>query len=390
MSKLVEMQKQRTAHVKSMRAFIDSIDSKTGQTEEQSAQFEAMNADLVKLDESIKAEQTVTDLECSLSEITDAIHRPSPESNKQQSPFSSVEYTDGYEKFVRGGLTADIKAVLSEGTDTEGGFTVPKTWATELIHKLTANVIMRQLATVISTDNDRNLPLVTDNGLAGWVDEKASYPESDIVFGNAALEAWKLGRIIKVSEELLQDTGVDLVAEISRIFGMTFGLAEESAFFVGNGVKKPTGVMVTGQVGKTAASATAITYDELVDLEYSVREPYRVNGTWVTAGATAGMLRKLKSTDGVPLWQPSLQAGQPDMFNGKPLHTTEAIAAVATGALVMAFGDFSEYRIADRGAIYMQRLDELYASTGMVGFRMRKRVDGKLAVPEAVKTLQMA
>ena len=389
MSKLVELQKQRASLVKEMRSFVDGIDAKAGMTDEQSSRFETMNGDLNKLNEAIKREETLAGLEASLNDIPEEIHRPSPAGGNQESPFASSEYTGAYDQFVRSGLNADIRASLSIGTDSEGGFTVPETWAPVLIQKLTDNVIMRQLGTVITTANDRNLPLVTDNGEAGWIDEKGKYPESDIVLGTAKLAAWKLDRIIKLSEELLQDSGVDIVAEVARVFGLTFGLAEENGFFTGDGTKKPTGVLVTAENGKTAAAANAITYDELVDLEYSVREVYRSMATWVTKGTTAGMLRKMKSSDGVPLWQPSLQAGQPDIFNGKPLRTTEAMPAVATGAKAIAFGDFSQYRIADRGSIYMQRLDELYAGEGMVGFKMRKRVDGVLVVPEAVKTLIM-
>ncbi len=389
MSKLVELQKQRASLVKDMRSFVDGIDAKAGMTDEQSARFETMNADLNKLDEAIKREEQLASLEASLNEIPEEIHRPSPQGGSNKSPFASTEYVEAYDRFIRGGLNMDIRGSLSIGTDSEGGFTVPETWAPVLIQKLTDNVIMRQLTSAIPTANDRNLPIVTDNGEAGWIDENAAYPESDIAFGNVKLAAHKLGRIIKISEELLQDSGVDLVAEIARVFGLTFGLAEENAFFTGDGTKKPTGVLVTAEVGKTAASANAITWDELVDLEYSVREVYRNMATWVTAGNTAGMLRKMKSSDGVPLWQPSLQAGQPDVFNGKPLRTTEAMPAVATGAKAVAFGDFSNYRIADRGSIYMQRLDELFAKEGMVGFKMRKRVDGILAVPESVKTLVM-
>ena len=389
MSKLVDLQKQRASLVKEMRSFVDGIDDKTGMTDEQSARFDTMNNELNKLDEAIAREEQLANLEASLKEIPEEVHRPSPAGNETANPFASSEYVDAYDRFVRGGLNADIRGSLSIGTDSEGGFTVPETWAPVLIQKLTDNVLMRQLGTVITTANDRNLPLVTDNGEAGWVDEKGKYPESDIAFGSAKLAAWKLGRIIKLSEELLQDSGVDIVAEVARVFGLTFGLAEENGFFNGDGIKKPKSVLETALNGKTAASANAITYDDLVDLEYSVREVYRTMATWVTKGTTAGMLRKMKSSDGIPLWQPSLQAGQPDVFSGKPLRTTEAMPAVATGTKAIAFGDFSQYRIADRGSIYMQRLDELYAHEGMIGFKMRKRVDGVLVVPEAVKTLTM-
>lgn len=389
MSKLVELQQQRATLVKQMRSFVDGIDNAKGMTSEESARFDTMNADLDKIDAAIKREEQVIALEEGLDEFQDNIHRPAPVQAGNESPTASAEYISHFENMVRGGVNPDIRAALTIGEDAEGGYTVPETWESQLIQKLTDNVVMRQIATVIPTTHDRNLPIVTDNGSAGWIDEKATYPESDIAFGNKKLEAFKLGRIIKVSEELMQDSITNLVAEISRVFGFTFGLAEEAAFFTGDGNKKPTGAVHSAEVGKKVAAANAITYDELIDLVHSVREVYRMGANWTMRSNTAGMLRKLKSGDGVPLWQPSLQAGQPDVLMGYALRTTEAMPAVATSAKPILFGNFSEYRIADRGGIFMQRLDELYSNQGLIGFRMRKRVDGKLAVPEAVKSLEM-
>ena len=390
MLKLVELQQQRAALVKSMRALVDGVDAAKGMSAEQSAQFDAMNQELTLLDEAIKREEAVAALEASLHEIPETILRPTPIDVGAVHPLASAEYLQAYDLFIRSGLTADLRGALTIGTDSEGGFTVPQSWADVLIQKLTNNVVLRQLATVIPTENTRNLPVVTDNGAAGWIGESNTYTESDIAFNGVALKAHKLGRIIKISEELLEDSGVNLIAEVSRIFAATFGVAEELAFVNGDGTSKPTGILQTALTGKTAAAVAAITYDEMMDLYYAVREPYRMNGTWLMKGATAGMLRKMKSSDGVPLWQPSLQLGQPDIFNGHPLRTTEAMPLVAAEAKPVVFGDFSQYQIADRGGIAMQRLDELYAAEGMVGFKMRKRVDGVLAVPEAVQTLEMA
>lgn len=386
MSKVVEMQKKRAELSANMRTLIDQTDPKAGMTVEQESQWKQMDSELNNLDTSIEREKKLETLENSLGELESDPRRPAP-NGSNVNPMASDDYKREFVAFVRGGATPQIQAALSIGVDSEGGFTVPESWAATLINKLEDNVTMRQLATVIATTETNNLPLVSDNGAAGWLDEAAAYPESDIAFGNLQLKAWKLGRIMKVSEELLQDTGYNIESEIARIFGITFGAAENAGFITGDGVNKPTGVLVGADNGKTAASATAITYDEMVDLVHSVRQVYRMRSNFLIKDATAGMLRKLKSTDGVPLWQPSLQMGQPDQFLGYSVRTDEDMPAVATGAKSVAFGDFSNYRIADRGGIVMQRLNELYAGTGQVGFRMRKRVDGKLLVAESVKTL---
>ncbi|MFI2810148.1 phage major capsid protein [Microbulbifer sp. JSM ZJ756] len=390
MSKLIDLQQKRGNLAAQMRNLVDNTDEKKGMTSDQEAQWKEMDKDLNALDKQIANLKRVEELEASLAEVDNPARRPEPESRNPSNPLAASEYVASYEDYVRAGLNMDVKAALTVGTDADGGFLVPESWASTLIASLGDNVVMRSLATVTSTMSTENLPLVSDNGAAGWVAEGGSYPESDAQFGNAVLAAHKLGRIIRISEELLQDSSVNLEAEIARIFGITFGTAEEAAFVNGDGTNKPTGVLVTAQVGKTAASNSAITYDEVIDLVHSVRAVYRRGASFLAKDATVGMLRKLKSTDGVPLWQPSLQAGTPDMFLGYRMETSEAMPAVGTTAKSLAFGDFSQYRIADRGGIVMQRLNEKYADTGHIGFRMRKRTDGKLLVAEAVKTLQQA
>jgi HK97 family phage major capsid protein len=387
MSNKIEMQKKRADLAKQMRNLVDQTDSAKGMTSEQESQWNAMEKDLNNLDASIKRETELENIENTLDDLELDPHRPLADQTNEQSPFAASSYLASFDSFVRGGLTPDINAALSIGTDSEGGFTVPESWDSKLREKLTDAVVMRGLSTVIQTSSTKNFPGISDNGSAGWLDENAAYPESDMAFANLQLQAWKLGRIMKVSEELMQDTVYNLVDGISKAFAKTFGLAENTAFIAGDGVSKPRGVLLDAQNGLTAASATAIVYDEIVDLIHSVKQVYRANASFLMNDTTLGMLRKLKSTDGVPLWQPSIQAGVPDRLLGKLVNTDDAMPVVATGNKSIAFGDFSEYHIADRGAIYMQRLNELYAGTGQVGFRMRKRVDGRLMEAEAVKTL---
>lgn len=389
MSKLLQMQKKRADLAAQMRTIVDAVDSEKGMTQEQEQQWNQMDAEIQALDKSIKTLEAQVALENRLDQYEPA-GREVPGGGAPSNPMASSEYLANYESYVRAGFTPEISAALTVGTDTEGGFTVPESWAKTLIGLLTDAVVMRQLGTVISTDSTINLPLVSDNGAAGWLAEGAAYPESDIEFGSAVLAAHKLGRIMKVSEELLQDSGVNLESEIGRIFAATFGLGEDAAFVAGDGTGKPTGVITTAVTGRAAASATAITYDEVVDLVHSVREVYRMKSNFLLKDSTCAMLRKLKSADGVPLWQPSLQAGKPDQFLGYNTRTSEFMPAVATGNKTIAFGDFSNYRIADRGGMVMQRLNEKYADTGHVGFKMRKRVDGKLLVAESVKVLVQA
>ena len=251
--------------------------------------------------------------------------------------------------------------------------------------------VFRQLANVIRTSSgDRKIPVVAAKGTASWIDEEGAYTESDDSFGQVSIGAYKVGTMIKVSEELLNDSVFDLESYIAKEFARRIGAKEEEAFFTGDGSGKPLGVLAaTGgaETGVTAASSTAITADELMDLFYSLKSPYRKKAVWVLNDSTIKAVRKLKDSTGQYLWQPSLMAGTPDTLLGRPVKTSAYMPVIAAGAKTIAFGDFSYYWIADRQGRSFKRLNELYAANGQVGFLGSQRVDGKLVLSEAVKVL---
>ena len=232
--------------------------------------------------------------------------------------------------------------------------------------------------------------MVASKGTASWIDEEGAYTESDDSFAQVSIGAYKLGTMIKVSEELLNDSVFDLESYIAREFARRIGTKEEEAFFTGDGTGKPLGILAASggaETGVTAASATAVTADELMDLFYSLKSPYRKNAVWILNDSTIKAIRKLKDNNGQYLWQPSLVAGTPDTILGRPVKTSAYMPAIAAGAKTIAFGDFSYYWIADRQGRSFKRLNELYAANGQVGFLGSQRVDGKMILPEAVKVL---
>ena len=163
----------------------------------------------------------------------------------------------------------------------------------------------------------------------------------------------------------------------------------------GDGTGKASGKswlpLVVRKTGVTAASATAVTADELMDLFLFSEIPRTVkNAVWILNDSTIKAIRKLKDNTVercVYLWQPSLVAGTPDTILGRPVKTSAYMPAIAAGAKTIAFGDFSYYWIADRQGRSFKRLNELYAANGQVGFLGSQRVDGKMILPEAVKVL---
>ena len=280
---------------------------------------------------------------------------------------------------------------LHIGTDSEGGYLVPDEYERTLVEELEEENIFRQLANVIQTSSgDRKIPVVASKGTASWIDEEGAYTESDDSFAQVSIGAYKLGTMIKVSEELLNDSVFDLESYIAREFARRIGTKEEEAFFTGDGTGKPLGILAASggaETGVTAASATAVTADELMDLFYSLKSPYRKNAVWILNDSTIKAIRKLKDNNGQYLWQPSLVAGTPDTILGRPVKTSAYMPAIAAGAKTIAFGDFSYYWIADRQGRSFKRLNELYAANGQVGFLGSQRVDGKMILPEAVKVL---
>lgn len=249
---------------------------------------------------------------------------------------------------------------LQVGTDSEGGYLVPDEFERTLVEALEEQNIFRTLAHVIQTSSgDRKIPVVASKGTASWVDEEGAIPESDDSFGQVSIGAYKLGTMIKVSEELLNDSVFDLESYISREFARRIGNKEEEAFFTGDGKGKPWGVLADmggAEVGVTAAAAGAFTADEVFDLFYSLKAPYRKSAVFLMNDASVKALRKLKDSNGQYLWQPSLTAATPDTLMGRPVYTSAFMPALAAGEKSILFGDLSYYWVADRQGRSFRRL----------------------------------
>ena len=221
------------------------------------------------------------------------------------------------------------------------------------------------------------------------MEEEEAYTLSDDAFGQIALSAYKVGTAIKISEELLNDSVFDLPSYIAKEFARRIGTKEEEAFLIGDGKGKPTGIFAaTGgaENGATTTGAT-ITFDDVIELFYSLKSPYRKKAVWILNEQTVKALRKVKDNNGQYIWSPAVSAGLPDTILNRPYVTSVYAPTIAAGAKAIAFGDYSYYWVADRQGRSFKRLNELFAMTGQVGFLASQRLDGKLILPEAIKTL---
>ena len=397
MSKVNELRTKRAKVWEQAKAFLDSHRSEKGiLSAEDTEVYERMEQEIVDLGREIERQEKLDAMGREMEAPLMAPLTTKPEAVKKDEKIGTASdaYRDAFWNQVRSrnGLSYEIRNALSEGVDSEGGYLVPDEFERTLVQALEEDNVIRSHAHVFTTSNGvHKIPVVATKGVANWIDEGQAYGESDDVFAQEQIDAHKVGTLIKVSEELLDDSAFDLQSYISKEFTRRIGAKEEEAFLIGDGSKKPTGILhatAGAQVGVTAAGAAAITADELIDLYYSLKSPYRKNAIWVLNDGSIRAIRKLKDLSGQYLWQPGLRQGEPDMLLGKPLFTSAYMPTLAAGAKTILFGDLSYYWIGDRKGITFKRLNERYADYGQVGFLASKRVDAKLILPEAVKVLQ--
>ena len=396
MSKVLELREKMAKAWEAAKQFLDAKRTADGfVSAEDAAAYDRMETDVVNLGKEIERLERQTAIDAELARATSKPITNQPNGRidgETKTGRASAEYKRAFWNGMRNRISYEVQNALSIGTDSEGGYLVPDEYEKKLVEALQDEVFFRSLATVIRTSSgDRKIPIVTSKGEAAWIDEGGQFPESDDSFGQTSIGAYKLATMIKVSDELLNDSVFNIEQYISKEFGRRIGTKEEEAFFIGDGQGKPIGLFnATGgaETGVTAAS-TSITFDDIMDLYYSLRAPYRNKATWLLNDSTVKAIRKLKDSNGNYIWQPSVREGEPDRILNRPYRTSIYVPELAEGKRVMAFGDYSYYWIADRQGRSFKRLNELYAATGQVGFLACERVDGKLILSEAVKTLDV-
>lgn len=393
MNKILELREKRAKAWEAAKAFLDSKRGADGLlSAEDVAAYDKMEADVVNLGKEIDRleRQQALDAELSKPVNTPITGKPAAPSGEEKTGRASAEYRKSFWNAMRSKMPGhEILNALQIGTDSEGGYLVPDEFERTLVEALEEQNIFRTLAHVIQTSSgDRKIPVVASKGTASWVDEEGAIPESDDSFSQVSIGAYKLGTMIKVSEELINDSVFDLEAYISREFARRIGNKEEEAFFTGDGTGKPLGVLAETGGAEIGVTAAAFTADEIFDLFYSLKAPYRKSAVFLMNDASVKALRKLKDSNGQYLWQPSLTAATPDTLMGRPVFTSAFMPALEAGAKSVLFGDLSYYWVADRQGRSFRRLGELFAPTGQVGFLATQRVDGRLILPEAVKVLQ--
>ncbi len=387
MATILELTEKRKKAWDTAKAFLDAKRNENGfVSAEDAATYDKMEEEVQSLTKEIDrlTRQAAIDEQLSKATSEPITNKPTAKIPAEKTGRASDSYKQGILTALRTNFRT-ISDVLQEGVDADGGYLVPVEYDKRLIDVLEEENIMRKLANVIKTSGERKINIAATKPAAAWINEGEALTFSDATFGQKNLDAHKLHVAIRVTEELLYDSAFDLEKYIISEFGKALGNAEEDAFLNGNGSNKPTGIFDATNGGTVAGTLTAdIKSDDLLDLIYALKRPYRKNASFIMNDKTLAQLRKLKDNNGAYIWQPSYQAGEPDKVLGYNIHTS---AFAPEGAI--AFGDYKYYNIGDRGTRSFQELRELYAGNGMIGYVGKERVDGLLVLPEAVQILKL-
>jgi HK97 family phage major capsid protein len=288
--------------------------------------------------------------------------------------------------------------VLNKTTTTAGGFLVPTTMYDQILRALRFQGSVASLAKVIDTGSGENLlyPVNSAHGVATWTAESAGYTLSDETFAQITLSAFKAATIIKVTEELMTDSAFPLDGWLATEFGERISVLEETGYIVGTGTGQPEGMIVAGGASSrvttvTAAvgNSTSFNYTALVTAIFSLPYQYRANAAFLVNDTSARNLYLMLDSQGRPLWNVNIASDAPDTFLGYPIYTHPDIPAPAISTISLLFGDFNRgYAIRQVDGFSMQRLGELYAENGQVGFRGFHRVDGRVTLAAAVIALK--
>lgn len=414
MNRLRELRAEKGDLVKQSRDILEKGQTeKRRLTDEESRKWDTLNEEIERVNGEIQRVERQVELDRELAatvseqeraKVTDKVETPEAKRSKV--------YADAFRDYLRGGfgnISPEGMALLREeralqGTSgPQGQYLIPPMeWQNSLIKFVDDAVYIRQLATtytLTSSDSLGTPSLDTDMADFTWTTELAIGSEdSSMAFGKREMTVHPLGGFVKVSNDLMMDSGQNPETIVRDRAGYKMGVSQEKAFLTGTGAKQPLGMFTASASGistsadvSTGNTTTAVTADGLIEALYSLKTQYQNRATWLFHRDAVKQIRKLKTGDGQYLWAPGLSAGQPDQILNRPFIQSEfAPNTFTTGQYVGIVGDFSFYWIADKATTSIQRLVELYAASNQTGFLFRHRCDGMPVLEEAFARVKLA
>ena len=389
MSKIIELTEKRAKAWETAKAFLDSKRNADGFVSAEDAEtYDKMEADVQALTAEIERLTRQAAIDEKLAQATSEPITNIPKANVDDDATKPFRDRESYRQAMLTALRTEfrqISDVLQEGQDQDGGFLIPTTLDRRLIQVLDEENLMRRVATKITTSGEHKINIAATKPAAAWIEEGGSLQFSDATFDQKFLDAHKLHVAIKVTEELLYDEVFNLENYIIDQFGKALANAEEDAFLNGDGSGKPYGLFHPEKGAEVAhTNNAALKSDDILDLIYALKRPYRKSSSFIMNDKTLAEIRKLKDGQGNYLWVPSYTAGEPDRICGYQVNTSAFAPADK-----IAFGDYKYYNIGDRGTRSFTILRELFAGNGMIGYVAKERVDGLMLLPEAVQVLKL-
>lgn len=386
---ILELRELRNKAWEGAKAFVESRRDKDGLLSAEDAKaYAEMEKKIKDYSAEIERMEQMDAMEKEMNKpvSTPIVTKPMTADGKEKK--KTVRASDAYKNGMLTALRTNFRQVsdiLQEGVDADGGYLVPEEYDSRLIDTLEEENIMRKLGRVITTSGEHKINIAATKPAAAWIEEGGALSFGDATFSQILLDAHKLHVAIKVTEELLYDNAFGLESYIIDQFGKALANAEEDAFLNGTGVGQPLGLFAKTGGGTTAETLTAaLKADDILNLIYALKRPYRKNASFIINDKNLAAIRKLKDNNGAYMWQPSYQAGEPDKILDYDIYTSAYAPEDA-----IAFGDYSYYNIGDRGTRSFKQLTELFAGNGMIGYVAKERVDGKLILPEAVQILRL-
>ena len=294
------------------------------------------------------------------------------------------EYDKAFWNAMKGN-TASADALRS-GKTPMGTIKLPSHTASKFSEALAKESLFRKIGTVLYNQGDHKFWARDCDDTASFVPEGSAIPIYDGMddFTVYDINSYKLAAVVRLDEDFVFSPGYNLEKHMTAHMSKAFSRAEEKAFITGNGITEPVGILADNGGAEVGATASALTYDDVVALYFSVKPEYRKNGKWLMNDETAFALRRIKDADGNYIWNHSN-----DTILGKEVLISEIMPNAAAGASPVAFGDFSYYTIVDRDHTSVKALREKFAINSQIGYLGIEFLDGKLVRPEAVKVLKI-
>ena len=397
-----QMREKRSALVEQMQGMVAAAKAEgRNLSNEENEKFDAISNEVDELRSAAARIERAEELKKEMASKAEEVREAAP---------AKVEARDAFNAYLRkglNGLTANEARAMEElrGTSTQitttdglGGFLVPENWSDFVSSTELFKSDIEKVATVIRTSNGQpfNLPANDDTSVvAAILGEGTAESVSDMTFTNVKFEPYTYSsKIVKVSNQLMSDNAFDLASFVGGQLANRLNRGINAHLTTGDNSSKPQGIVTGSTLGKTAASATAVTIAEILDLMYSVDASYRnaPGAAFMMNSATLAAVRKLGfgSSNDFPVFVPAMEVGAPDLLFGKPVYVNEDMDGIATGNKSIIFGDMRQYYVHEAGGVQLLRLNERFADALSTGFIAYRRVDGNVVQGSAIKHLIQA